>query len=80
MTLATTNFIKSIDKLEEMLVKEVANVDTLKTMSAENLAGIQACLQLIDAYKEMLDAEAEKMFQIENKLDKVLFKLKEIES
>ena len=69
---AVKNLIESMDEL----MKETVNRDTLKNMSADDLSGIKQCFKVIDASKELLLAEADKLDRIEDKLDKLL----EIES
>lgn len=73
---AVKKLIESTDELMNKLVKETVNSDTLKNMSADDLSEIKQCFKVIDASEEILLAEADKLDQIEDKLDKLL----EIES
>lgn len=69
---AAKNFIESMDELMNKLMKETVNEDTLKNMSADDLSGIKQCFKVIDASKELLLAETDKLDRIEDKLDKLL--------
>ena len=73
---AAKNLIESMDELMNRLMKETVSGETLKYMSADDLSGIQQCFKVIDALKELLLAEADKLDRIEDKLDRLL----EIES
>lgn len=66
-------FNEAIDELMNGLVKEtVYNSESLKHMSTDDLVRMQHCIKVIDMSKDLLNAEADKLNRIEEKLDKLL--------
>lgn len=67
--------VNEMNELMNMVVKRVVNVETITASSEEDRATLTLMMKMFDSSGKLLIEEAERLDEINDKLDKVLKKL-----
>ena len=67
--------VNEMNELMNMVVKRVVNVETITASSEEDRAALTLMMKMFDSSGKLLIEEAERLDEINDKLDKVLKKL-----
>ena len=67
--------VNEMNELMNMVVKRVVNVETITASSEEDRAALTLMIKMFDSSGKLLIEEAERLDEINDKLDKVLKKL-----
>lgn len=71
----TREIIEEVKKTENLLIKSITDVDTLKYMDAQQLEGIKSMFNLMDHYCDLAEEYANVIDNQDRKLDRILEKL-----
>lgn len=72
MVETTQKFVEATNELKEIFMVEMTKQDVLDDISVEGFQALQLCNKLINLSNKLLVETAEKMSEMDRKLDKLL--------
>ena len=72
MEFEATKFVNAVNEVKDAMIKSWVDASAVRTMSAEDLEGIQSTLKLIDAINELMVEMAKSMDDMNIKLDELV--------